>query len=137
MTPTSASSEGKHACKALTKAGKPCRAAAMSGGYCYFHGNPDLVRELGRKGGQRNRRAIAPALVLPEKLSVKHVRAVLAQAISDLRSRKMPPRTASALAQLSGSLLYIIELTDIEARIEKLEAEVVADKESGTASDEN
>ncbi len=108
----------------------------MSGGYCYFHANPDLVRELGRKGGQRNRRAIAPPPVLPEKLSVKDVRAVLAQAVSDLCSHKMPPRPASALAQLSSSLLYIIELSDIEARIAKLEGEIAEDKTSGTAPNE-
>lgn len=68
---------------------------------------------------------------------MKDVRAVLAPAISDLRSHKMLPRTASAVAQLSSSLFYIIELTDIEARIAKLEAEVAEDKTSGTASDEN
>jgi hypothetical protein len=45
-------------CRARTKQGKPCKAAAMEGGLCYFHGNPDKVAELGRLGGRRNRRAL-------------------------------------------------------------------------------
>jgi Family of unknown function (DUF5763) len=43
-------------CKALTKSGNPCRAAATDTGLCYFHSNPNKVAELGRIGGKRNRR---------------------------------------------------------------------------------
>jgi len=35
-------------CKARTKAGKPCRAAATAGGLCFFHANPEKASELGR-----------------------------------------------------------------------------------------
>ncbi|MGO8807844.1 MAG: DUF5763 domain-containing protein [Candidatus Sulfotelmatobacter sp.] len=30
----------KSCCQALTKSGKPCQAAATSGGLCFFHANP-------------------------------------------------------------------------------------------------
>lgn len=33
-------------CKAVTKAGKPCRAAATQSGCCYFHANPAKAAEL-------------------------------------------------------------------------------------------
>lgn len=39
-------------CKALTKSGKPCRAAATAGGLCFFHANPNKRlswAELGEK----------------------------------------------------------------------------------------
>ena len=39
-------------CKAKTKSGKPCRAAATEGGLCFFHANPDKASELGRIGGR-------------------------------------------------------------------------------------
>jgi len=39
-------------CQGQTKAGKPCRAAATSGGLCYFHANPNKAAELGRIGGR-------------------------------------------------------------------------------------
>ncbi len=42
-------------CRAKTKDGKPCRAAAVSNGLCLFHGNPNLASELGRKGGRSKR----------------------------------------------------------------------------------
>ena len=38
-------------CKGKTKTGAACRAAAGSGGLCFFHANPDSVRTLGQLGG--------------------------------------------------------------------------------------
>jgi uncharacterized protein DUF5763 len=50
-----------HRCKAKTKSGKPCRAAATAGGLCYFHANPDKASELGRIGGRSNRHSASEA----------------------------------------------------------------------------
>jgi hypothetical protein len=38
-------------CKGQTKSGNPCRAAAIAGGLCFFHANPNKTSELGRIGG--------------------------------------------------------------------------------------
>jgi hypothetical protein len=46
---------GKH-CKARTKAGGACHAPAVEAGLCFFHANPEKLAELGRQGGQKNRR---------------------------------------------------------------------------------
>ena len=43
-------------CKALTRAGKHCRARATEGGLCYFHANPNRAVELGRLGGRKSHR---------------------------------------------------------------------------------
>ena len=40
-------------CKAKTKKGSPCRAAATEGGLCFFHANPNKAAELGRVGVER------------------------------------------------------------------------------------
>src|SRR5580692_5249894 len=43
-------------CKARTKAGGPCQAPALEGGLCFCHAHPERLAELGRQGGQKNRR---------------------------------------------------------------------------------
>jgi len=50
MKPMSSNSR----CKANTKEGRPCRAAATEGGLCFFHANPNKAVELGRIGGRKN-----------------------------------------------------------------------------------
>jgi hypothetical protein len=49
----------RNRCQAKTAEGKPCRAAAMPSGLCFFHGNPLKASELGRKGG-RSKRQLTP-----------------------------------------------------------------------------
>lgn len=51
-------------CKGQAKTGKPCRAAATSGGLCFFHANPNKASELGRIGG-RNKNRIPTELIDP------------------------------------------------------------------------
>jgi hypothetical protein len=46
-------------CKALTRAGQPCRAIAGPGGVCTAHRDPARMRELGRRGGKRRRNGAA------------------------------------------------------------------------------
>jgi len=40
----------KNSCRAKTKNGKPCQAAATEGGLCFFHANPKKASELGQIG---------------------------------------------------------------------------------------
>lgn len=92
-------------CKALTKKGKPCPAAATAGGLCFFHSNPNKASELGRIGGRR-KRPIVPenAEPLPALDSMVAVRDVVDRLIADVYAGKLNPkiadwpRTASAAA---------------------------------------
>jgi uncharacterized protein DUF5763 len=43
-------------CRAITKSGKPCRARPTANGFYLFHSSPTKAAELGRAGGQKNRR---------------------------------------------------------------------------------
>lgn len=117
-------------CSALTKAGRPCRAAAGEGGLCYFHANPSKARELGRIGGRRNRHvAGADSLELPRLDTAAAVRDALAQMMVELHSQRLHPRNASALAHLASTLLRAIEsaeVAELRERVSRLERSLEA-----------
>ena len=87
-----------HRCKAKTKSGRPCRAAATAGGLCFFHANPDKASELGRIGGRSNRYAAGePADPLPTLDNAMAVRDTVNRLIADLLAGGIDPRIAAVL----------------------------------------
>lgn len=112
-------------CKAQTKKGKPCQAAATAGGLCFFHGNPHKASEPGRIGGRKNRStAIEASDPLPRVESAIALKDALAQLIADLCAGKLQPKIAGALAPLLSLQFRAIETTairDLEQRIGELE----------------
>jgi hypothetical protein len=109
-------------CKAKTKSGKPCGAAATAGGLCFFHANPNKASELGRIGGRNNRHAAGETGDrLPTLDNALAVRDTVARLIADVYAGKIHPRIASGLAPLLNLQLRAIETTDLEQRIAKLE----------------
>jgi len=124
-------------CKARTKAGKPCRAAATEGGLCYFHANPSKASELGRIGGRRNRHVAAGgADSLPPADNALAVRNRLARLIDDVHSGKVLPNVASVEGHLLSLQLRAIDLTDHDRRIAELE-KGRAEAETAAASDDS
>lgn len=117
-------------CKALTRAGKACRAAAMAGGLCFFHGNPKKAAELGRIGGRKNRRVVPDAaaslLLLETAIEVKKT---TAQLIADVYAGRIDPRIASGLAQLLSLQLRVIETSDLEHRLRAVDRLIKAAEE--------
>jgi hypothetical protein len=112
-------------CKAKTKSGKPCRAAATKGGRCYFHAHPDKAAELGRIGGRSNRRAaVENADPLPTLDSALAVRETVARLIADVYAGKLNPRVAAGLAPLLNLQLRAIEITEITNKMERRLAKV-------------
>ena len=113
-------------CQGQTKKGTPCRAAATSGGLCFFHANPNKASELGRIGGRSNRPLAgvnpeAPALALE---SATAVRETVARLIADLYAGKLHPRVAAGLGPLLNIQLRAIEKTDVERRVGEIEAQL-------------
>jgi hypothetical protein len=109
-------------CKAKTKSGEPCQAAATPGGLCFFHANPDKASELGRIGGKTNRHATGEgADPLPTLDNALAVRDTVARLIADVYAGRVHPRIANGLAPLFNLQLRAIETTDIERRLAKLE----------------
>jgi len=121
-------------CQGQTKSGKPCRAAATSGGLCFFHANPNKASELGRIGGRRNRRAGATEAVdpLPKLDKVTAVQDAVEKLISEVYAGKLHPRVAAGLAPLLNLQLRALEATDLDRRIAKVEKLLVrAEAKSG------
>ena len=110
-------------CSGKTKAGDPCRAAAGSGGLCFFHANPDLAHTLGQLGGRKNRSKL-PETPGAGSMSSSDVRDILVEAIRDVRSKKITPRTAGALAQLCNSLHRVLQTADVEDRFARIEEQL-------------
>jgi hypothetical protein len=109
-------------CKARTKSGKPCRAAATEGGLCFFHANPSKAAELGRIGGRKNR-YIQPGTTdsLPSLDTAQAVRDTVARLITDVYSGKLSPKIATGLAPLLNLQLRAIDITDLQRRLANLE----------------
>jgi len=109
-------------CKARTKSGKLCQAAATAGGLCFFHANPNKASELGRIGGRSKRpSASETADPLPKLETATAVRDAVAQLIVDVYAGKLHPRVAAGLAPLLNLQMRAIETTDLERRLAKLE----------------
>lgn len=115
-------------CSAKTKRGLPCRAAVVQGTrFCALHGDPARAAELGRMGGLKNRHYVDnEEVIIAPPTTPEDVKNLLAQAIVDVRARKLDPRTASTLTYMSGALLKAFESTDLEKRLTRLEEELRA-----------
>lgn len=123
----------KTPCKGKTITGAACRAPAGASGLCFFHENPDQAHTLGRAGGMKNRSKLVDTPPVGT-LSAADLRDILAEAIQDVRSKKMPPRVGSAVAQLCNSAHRIIPTADLEARVARLEQQL-AEQQSQTSVD--
>lgn len=118
MTPKDSNSR----CQGQTKSGKPCRAAATSGGLCFFHANPNKAAELGRIGG-RNKSRIPAEIIdpLPKLDKVIAVQDAVEKLISEVYAGKLHPRVAAGLAPLLNLQLRALEATDLDRRLAKVE----------------
>lgn len=113
-------------CQKTKRDGKRCGARALTGDkFCALH-QPGRAAELGRKGGRR--RGVpndagpdTSALIEPPK-TAEGVRDLLAEAIAEVRRRKLDTKVGNGLAYLAASLLRAIELSDMENRLKALEA---------------
>lgn len=109
-------------CKALTKKGEPCRAAATAGGLCFFHANPNKASELGRIGGRS--KGIGPvnnAQPLPTLDSMGAVRDTVDRLIADVYAGRLHPKIAAVLAPLLQLQLRALDATEVEGRLSRLE----------------
>jgi hypothetical protein len=118
-------------CQAVTKQGTPCHAFATEGGLCFFHANPRKASELGRIGGKANRHVSSlPSDPLADMNSITAVRDTVSRLISEVYSGQLNPRTAAGLAPLMSLQLRVLNTTQIEERLERVERRL-AESEAG------
>jgi hypothetical protein len=110
-------------CKARTKAGGPCQAPALEGGLCFCHTHPERLAELGRLGGQKNRRWKLDECDLPQLplKSIGEVSELLEETINRVRQGPFDLRAANAIGFLAGILLKALDQR-VEERLAHLEA---------------
>jgi len=133
MIPSMVLKKSDFRCKATTKRGKRCLAAATEGGLCFFHANPNKASELGRIGGKSKRQfENETADPLPSLNNPVAVQDTVSRLIGEIYAGKLNPKIGSGLAPLLNLQLRAIETTVLERRISKLEkklAEVPARKD--------
>jgi len=111
-------------CKANTRSGQRCQAAAVHAGLCALHADPGRAAELGRLSGQ-SRRGHGDAAELAKEIdppkTSQEVRTLLGDVIADVRARKLDTNTANAIGYIASVMLRSIEVADVEQRVAALE----------------
>ena len=110
-------------CKAKTKAGNPCKAIPFASGLCAFHADPRRAAQLGRMGGQKNRRLIADSAsdAISAPRTAEDVKNLLAETMAGIHARRLDPKIGNVMAYLGTALLNALETAELEQRIAALE----------------
>jgi|SRR5579864_544067 len=104
-------------CKKVSRSGHGLRPW---GGLCFFHANANKAAELGRIGGKKNGRLLVGIEPLPNLDNAMAVRDPIARLI-DVYAGKLHPRIAAGLAPLIHLQLRVLEKTEIEKRLARVE----------------
>jgi hypothetical protein len=116
----------KETCVSKTKSnGRRCQAMAMDGSlYCFFHDPAKRTERKAaqRQGGQANGPAFLPAEEgdLPLK-SGKDVAAFLEETINQVRKGRLSPKVATTVGYLTSVLMKVLETSDTEERLSRVE----------------
>jgi hypothetical protein len=112
-------------CSAIAKSGSRCTTPVVAGStFCWMHdpGSAELRREAARKGG-RNRSAKARAAAkIPDALPPDQLAGLLSLLFTQVMSGRTEPRIGTACATIARTMLEIRQQTELEVRIEELEA---------------
>ena len=108
-------------CRATTKEGSPCRAAARDNGLCHFHGNPDQAQKLGQLGGWKNRKRMPVDIHIADNPTMDDLGRITLQSIGYVASGDLEPRAATAMVNLIRLKIRIDQGVDFEYRLRLLE----------------
>lgn len=108
-------------CKATTKSGLPCRAAAGPNGLCFLHAHPGQAKRLGQIGGLKNRRPLPVDIVIPENPTLSDLSSINTQTMRFVLSGDLEPPVAKALLQLVTLQIQIVDDLQVEARLTAVE----------------
>jgi hypothetical protein len=112
-------------CKAITKNGAPCKAAPMASGFCFLHGNPNRVSELGRIGGKQNRRERRPSgYALPKLDGLGSALERLEWIFDESMAGSMRPAVANILMKVTDLQTRVWEKARFEQQIAELQEQV-------------
>lgn len=115
-------------CKATNKAGKPCKAQAMSNGYCYRH-NPDIATDdkllASKRGGLKlDPKTLAETAQPIDTETYEGLLVALDNSTNDLRVGKIDARTSNALVQNILAIIEVKKVADLDARLTMIEQQL-------------
>jgi hypothetical protein len=108
-------------CKGTKKDGEPCTVQALEDGYCFAH-SPALAekrKEASKKGGANSSKAARLEKLMSPRFAP--VSGMLQGVLEELKSNKMDPKTAQAIANVSRVLITVLTMGDLEERVRVLE----------------
>jgi len=114
-------------CKAIAKNGEPCKAAPMHSGLCHFHENPNRAAQLGRLGGQKNRREkSSSAHAFPKMAGCESALEILQGIFEASRAGSMRPAVANILIKVVNLQTEVWVKTRVEQQIAELQKQLTA-----------
>lgn len=112
-------------CAFIKTDGTRCGAYRVKGStFCFMHDpqNHDSLREARRRGGKKSQAAAVPGWEETHIGTLADLQEAVQRVFNGVAKGDVHPRTANALVGLGGLLLKLLETTDIEERISRLEA---------------
>lgn len=113
-------------CRALNKAGKPCKAQAMANGYCYRH-NPEIATAdkllASIKGGRKDKSQLATAKPINTE-TLHGLLNALQDNTNDLREGNISPRVSNALVQNILAIIEVKKVIDLDERLARVEKQL-------------
>lgn len=122
-------------CIATTRAGTPCKNAALPGTKLCLPHTPGMASACGKIGGPR-RRLLDPSrlVAFDPPTSARELSALVSRTIVEIREAKLEAKTANAIACLASSFLACLNHGDIEDRVAELEARFREQEEARNAN---
>jgi hypothetical protein len=118
-------------CTGRNQAGAPCGAQVWRDDLCRWH-HPGLEAERGewrrRGGAERSNKARAKRRYAREQLSLNEVTGLLSVALKGVISGQMEPGVGSATAALARAIKDLSLATEMEHRLQALEAQAAQRK---------
>ena len=109
-------------CSATRADGQPCQGKAGAGGFCFAH-DPALREKRRAAYATGGRNKATPRRL--DKLMPASLRPVLDHlyaALEETHAGELDARQASAMASLAGAIAKLFESTELESRLQALEA---------------
>jgi hypothetical protein len=114
--------EDARQCKAITKAGQPCKGTALPGdSFCFAH-SPSLQgeRASGRyKGGKGKATTARLRKLMPADL--RDTFELLQNALCETYAGNLEPRIATAMGSLASAMCRVLEAGELVARLDEIE----------------
>ena len=115
---------GGRRCAQLRASGARCNGFAVAGSdYCFAHDPAQAEKrdDARRRGGQAGRVATLADSALPVR-TLRDVVGLVETTINDVRAGRVDVRVANAVGYLANVAMKAIEQSDLEARLEAIEA---------------